>query len=209
MKNHWIRTRDDLFDPQLVRCVWDEELQGKRCFAADSLGELMDAVNSSRDDCLYGIVGRSATCDYPFLAKDGIFMRYAYYDPYYEMKLAYLNGAQIQYRNLEDNKWHSCTGPCWDTDTYEFRVEPEPKYEWRPFKDLSEMFGTLDPEGSEHGIWLSNKTHPNMSLLVHGVDHDDNTVLIGSGWYTMQELFEEYLLNGGPVGIKETKEDEE
>ena len=211
MNNHYIETKDDLFDPQLVRCVWDDALDGMRCFAADHLDDLRELVrsgNESRRLTLQKTEPDEVWTDYPFRTEEGPRLRYAYYDPYYGMKLAYLNGAQIQYinRRLDDDDWQDCSGPCWNTDEYDYRVRPEPEPEWRPFESVREMLDTLDPEGNMHGIWLAIKRYPETELLVTGLDCSDNTVKVEDDWYTMQELFEGYLVNDGPVGIKETKE---
>lgn len=208
MKRHYITTKDDLFDPQLVRCVWDDELEGKQCFVSDFLGELRVAVNNSSDEKLYDLTGESDAANYPFTTGDGHYFRYAYYDPYYGMKLAYLKGARIQYinRHLENDDWHDCTGPCWDTDTYDFRVRPEPKPAWRPFGSVREMLGALDPEGSKRCIWLAMKQYPETELLVTGLDYEDNTVQVEGTWYTMQDLLDRFWVEDGPVGIKEGEE---
>ena len=211
MKRHYIENMDDLFDPQLVRCVWDDALEGMRCFASDSLCGLRESVcsgNESRRLTLKAAEPDEMWTDYPFSTDEGPHLRYAYFDPYYRTKLAYLNGAQIQYinRTLKNDVWHNCDGPCWDVDVYDFRVKPEPESEWRRFESVREMLDTLDPEGSMHGIWLARKKYPERSFLVTGVGYEDATVLVDGSWHSMPELFDEWLVNDGPVGIKEMKE---
>ena len=216
MKNHYIETRDDLYDPQLVRCVWDDELDGRRCFTSDSLDDLMALVRSGNtSDMLVLRASDDGWDNYPFCiedeaaeSKECYHRRYAYYDPYYEMKLAYLDGAQIQCinRRLQDDDWHDGDAPCWDVDMYDFRIKPEPKTAWRPFQSAREMLDMLDPEGSMRGIWLAMKQYPDREYLVTGVDYSDDTVLAHDNWYTMQDLFDRFWVNDGPVGIKEGEE---
>ena len=208
MNNHYITTKDDLFDPQLVRCVWDDGLDGMRCFAADSLCGLMEHVRSgdqSRRLTLRATEPDEVWTDYPFRTEEGPRLRYAYYDPYYGMKLEYLGGAQIQFinRRLKDDDWHDCDAPCWDTDTYDFRVKPEPEPAWRPFRDLNEMIRWCD---SWRGIWLENKDNPEARMLVTGLDFGDGYVEVGRSWYTLENLFDKFTWAGNPVGVKETEE---
>ena len=209
MKGHYITAKDDLFDPQLVRCVWDDELEGKQCFVADYLDGLRDAVNNSEDEKLHDLNNGSAVTNYPFNTDDGYYFRYAYYDPYYEVKLKFLDGAQIQYINkhLENDVWHDCDAPCWDTDIYGFRVKPEPKPAWRPFETVGEMLSKLeDSECGKHCIWLAMKQYPETELLVTGLDYEDNTVQVEGTWYTMQDLLDRFWVEDGPVGVKEGEE---
>lgn len=45
---------------------------------------------------------------------------------------AYKEGKTIQARHRDDEKttWLQATEPCWDWETYDYRVKPEPRIVW-------------------------------------------------------------------------------
>lgn len=117
----------ELYDKKFVYFEWDDKLDDKKGFVAQNIASLKSQVNygteamvtlsSSDDDTCpftYYDVNR-ITCDYPF----------AYYDPYYEFRKAYLEGKQLQFKDGDD--WVDIDGePCFIGD--EYRIKPETMY---------------------------------------------------------------------------------
>ena len=93
-----------LFDKGYVYFMWDEILRGKLCFAADSTDDLVSLVYEKSD--LY-IVYESLYPGYPFRV-NGKKYRFVYFDPQYELKIAYNNGLQLQYRCTHTGEWIDC-----------------------------------------------------------------------------------------------------
>ena len=118
----------ELFDQKYVFILWDKELDGKRGFVAQNIASLRSQVNdnpkamvtlSSSDDdvCPFTyFCDGEITCDYQF----------AYYDPYYEIRRAYNEGKQLQFKTLNGN-WEDVIGvPVFTGD--EYRIKPEVCY---------------------------------------------------------------------------------
>lgn len=118
----------ELFDKRFVYFMWDEELKGKKVFVADSMGDLIFAVendgkcavktnalrysgNNVRPFHAY-VLG--ANCSYPF----------AYYDPNYEAKRAFNEGKKIQVYDTIADDWVDLDEPLWCMSD-KYRVKPE------------------------------------------------------------------------------------
>lgn len=115
----------EIFDKQFVYLEWNDILSGKRVFIGDTLGELRRKLYTGLFDYVEENKG-----DYPFtVSKDDINFAMCYYDPLYDVKLAWKNGKQIQYRyrGEDDDGWDDTNKPCWDNNTFEYRVKPASK----------------------------------------------------------------------------------
>ena len=111
--------KEQLFDKKYVHTIWKDELDGKTCFVADTIDALKHAVNAGHATANTKIYkldknNNSGQCDLaPFLSftvKSSVFYnissiwRFAYYDPNYELKKAFLlEHRQIQ-ACLKDNE---------------------------------------------------------------------------------------------------------
>ena len=84
----------DFFDKNFVNFLWDDELDGKECFVACEIQDLIQAVNinSLEHKC---VIHKSPDLYYPFQTRCDC-TRFAYYDPLYEYKLAWANGKSIK-----------------------------------------------------------------------------------------------------------------
>lgn len=72
-------------------------------------------------------VSKSSNDKYPFRVS-GTDFRFCYYDPYYEIKRAYLEGKQIQYRAVDTGEWCDCFGYPSFFPNSEYRIKPEVYY---------------------------------------------------------------------------------
>ena len=117
----------DLFDKKFVYFAWDEELRGKECFYNDDIASLMQSANENRTD-FKGCLEPSTSTSYPFrpVGQHRISLRFAYYDPNYECKIAYMKGEQIQHREKGKSIWLDGT-PAWD-EKFEYRIKPVTYY---------------------------------------------------------------------------------
>jgi len=121
----------ELYDKKFVYFDWDDKLEGKKGFVAQNIASLKGQVNnipkcmvtlskSDDDVCPFTyFCDGEITCDYVF----------AYYDPYYEFRKAYIEGKQLQFKNHEGD-WEDVDGaPLFTNDEYrvkpEYRIKPE------------------------------------------------------------------------------------
>lgn len=121
------------FKPKYVHCFWNDELEGKKGFFADTIGGLKDTVESNNGDWFGEICKNpnNSQISYPFgfENKSGIknCYQFCYYDPFYEMKVAYEEGKTIQYLSKVTDEWVDCKcRPLWsDDDNFtEYRIKP-------------------------------------------------------------------------------------
>jgi len=117
-----------LFNPKYICYTWDDSLKGKEVWYGDSVSSLEDGVQSMNP--LRGtVVGHTVDDnERPFIVK-GINdlssrWRYVYYDPNYDIKVAYYKRhKQVQYRKA-NGQWENVAVPVWsENDVY--RVKPE------------------------------------------------------------------------------------
>lgn len=117
------------FEDKFVHFRWSEELKGKKVFYAYHICHLERDVisNSSR-----GVVVNDGLQEQPFGVKhdDGRVhaWRFVYYDPNYELKLAYEQGKKIECKRKGDAwgdlDWDYTPSPAW-LDDHEYRIQPE------------------------------------------------------------------------------------
>lgn len=94
-----------LFDEKFVHILWDDNLAGSRGFVANNIQDLIDKVEEKRPDKQFEI-RKSENPNAPFFMSGiGCSYPFAYIDPYYEIKVAYLNGEKIE--------WYNAFKDCW------------------------------------------------------------------------------------------------
>lgn len=118
------------FKKRFVHCFWNDELEGKKGFVADTLEELRIYVQNKDKQSLV-LITASHNEDYAFTSDDvDENYQFCYYDPLYEMKVAYEEGKIIQYRSKITGKWVDCEHrPLWDDNFINYRIKPEEKYQ--------------------------------------------------------------------------------
>lgn len=121
----------ELFDKKFVRFMWDNELEGKVCFVAANIADLIFAVRndgkgaiktnalrySGNDVRPFHAYVLGENCSYPF----------AYYDPNYEAERSFNEGKEIQFKDDVTGEWCLAHNPRWDLNI-EYRVKPEEKW---------------------------------------------------------------------------------
>lgn len=126
----------ELFDKEFVHFLWDDELDGKECFVASEIDDLVRAVNENSGGHKYR-VHKSNDPSWPFQAEsDCEPSAFAYYDPNYECRLAWSNGKNVQFVLTNSGnaiKTYSNNGstpePDWETkEVGYYRLEPETLY---------------------------------------------------------------------------------
>ena len=95
----------ELFDEKYVHVLWNDDLKEAKGFVANNIKELIEKVNEKRPDKQFEI-RESLNQEAPFFMS-GIGCSYplAYVDPYYEIKVAYLDGKTIEWYNVFKNCW--------------------------------------------------------------------------------------------------------
>ncbi|MBR6612930.1 MAG: hypothetical protein IKK93_12025 [Campylobacter sp.] len=101
-----------LFDEKFVHVLWNDDLAGSQGFVANNIQELIEKVEEKRPDKQFEI-RKSENQNAPFFMSGiGCSYPFAYIDPYYEIKVAYLEGKTIE--------WYNTFKDCWcpiDNDT--------------------------------------------------------------------------------------------
>ena len=118
-----------LFDKRFVHFMWDDELKGKVCFAADNMEDLIFAVENDgkcaikTNSLRYN--GNNVKPFHAYVLGANCFYTFAYYDPNYEAKWAYYKeGKKVQVGDYIGN-WADCHGePHW-SDNCKYRIKPE------------------------------------------------------------------------------------
>ena len=118
----------ELFDKRFVHCMWDDELEEKKCFVADDIGALKAFVETNRRNMLLEVA--EGNDNYPFKVDwtdDNLSTKYrfAYYDPNYDAKKAFNEGKKVQAKEIGSLvDWADCDKPIWSED-FLYRVKPE------------------------------------------------------------------------------------
>lgn len=119
----------ELFDKKFVHFMWDDELEGKKCFVGNSVDFLMSAVEHNDKARMPYVTKSSYTPPFAMVGfedtEDGAFT-FAYYDPNYDVKWAYYKeGKKVQTRYPRElNEWDDVDTPLW-RDNIEYRIKPE------------------------------------------------------------------------------------
>ncbi len=83
----------ELFDSRFVHFMWDDSLEGRRCFMANSIDLLVCWVEACNEEHRHAVRRNNGVClgagDYPFTCdveegSCGRYSRFAYYDPRYD-----------------------------------------------------------------------------------------------------------------------------
>ena len=148
----------ELFDKKFVYLEWDDVLEGKEVFIADTLPQLRLLVGENCDSLQEVSKNVDEDSFWTFIAPCGTHYAMVYYDPNYECKVAYAQGKVIQCKSscIPNDKWEDCVcSPEW-ADHCEYRVKPE------EHAVIPEMWTTcIDDEGVVSVIpsreWNKNK----------------------------------------------------
>ena len=121
----------EIYNKKFVYFEWDKELEGKECFVADYIDNLKWNVNNNSDP--EQITYNKNNDSYPFREKDTEReWCFAYYDPDYAAKKAFMEGKTIQARYCLDKceyDWFDIdldrAAGGFNFDDFEFRLKPE------------------------------------------------------------------------------------
>lgn len=164
------------FENRFVHFTWDESLKGKECFVADNIPDLNDNFNDGNRETVIDCFNRV----FPFKINGDCF-RFAYCDPNYDVKVAYEEGKQIQYKAKDTGRWcdwEDSLSKCTFVDNVEYRVKPEEsKLKWTDLSigDIIERIGG-----------------PTRKAMVTEIDksseENDMHVYAGCVWFTDEQL---------------------
>lgn len=200
----------DLFDPKFIRAEYDETLRGKPVFFGDSLDAIRGYVESNTGSSF--VTGFDYDADREFcgfkVSASPYSWEFVYYDPLYEIKLAYKQGKRIQKKQC--GEWENITNPSWSSDI-EYRIAPE----YRPYKDFDEFLADVEerfpstrnrPGGTLPLVWVKPQQNQHAGHLITGYNTDcAGTVFVaGSSIHTCSGMFETFTyMDGTPFGKKE------
>lgn len=118
----------ELFDKKYVYFMWDDELKEKKGFVADHIDTLVSLVNLNSNMCT---ILKTKNESYPFKSDREPtscgFAQLAYYDPNYELKVAYNKGKTIESYYEVLKKWVEEKEPKW-LDNVKYRVKQKDKF---------------------------------------------------------------------------------
>ena len=139
------------FEKKYVHFMWSDELKGKKCFIADSIGQLKSRVEQQDEGYIDTIIGENSQ-DYPFYTKEGDFFALAYYDPNYSLKIAHEQGKKIECKR-KDDAWEDLdyTPATALPEDLKYRIKPE---EDNPVtrRDLARWLAQGNGEYTEKGL---------------------------------------------------------
>lgn len=110
------------FEEKYVRRLWNDELIGKRVFYADSLSKLEKYVESN-DERFFGTIVGTHNTTYSFHIEDKDNYMFCYFDPYWELKIAYEQGCKIL-ALFPSGVWVVVKNPKWNYPPEHYRIKP-------------------------------------------------------------------------------------
>lgn len=119
------------FEKKYVHFMWSDELEGKMVFFADYIPQLKQRVENN-------IVGHYAKvtkgeANLPFRIVDGqASWQFAYYDPYYALKVAREQGKVVQRYWKSEQEWEEHIGDDFTDDISLYRIKPDEPEESKP-----------------------------------------------------------------------------
>ena len=195
----------ELYDKKFVYFDWDDNLDGKQVMVSDDIYKLKRYVNGEEVNTYE--VSNSTDDKYPFRVS-GTAFRFCYYDPYYELRKAYLEGKQIQFKGNIDN-WVDIAGiPLFNASPDEYRIKPESEYV--PFDTVEGLIEAWDnkypqnknrPEGTMPLIWIKNKQKNRVYLITDFLFEKAYNCDVGTEDENLElkELFEDYTFADGSI----------
>lgn len=113
------------FEKRFVYFMWDDELQGKKCFVANSIGLLYEFVEINLKSYRYEIIGEGdGKAPFKINGPDNANMVFCYHDPWYDLKVAHEQGKTIQ-AHVSGNMWVNIAEPLWEDSSTCYRIMPE------------------------------------------------------------------------------------
>ena len=116
---------------------------------------------------------------------------------------AYVNGKQIQFFSILENKWVDTIDPSW-SQFNRYRIKPEPNY--RPFKNAEECWQEMQKHRPFGWIKDKNDGHYSMVTTVDAAAGEDkkHIEISGGNIWTLSETMCDYTFaDGTPFGIEE------
>ena len=116
-----------VFDKKYIHCLWDDMLAGKEVFFADDVVNLHDIVKYNvldyKDVIKFSGYGKEPFKSAKFCNTN---WKFAYYDPLYEVKLAYQEGCPVlsRRRDVRDAPWLPDINPTWQSRDYDYKLGP-------------------------------------------------------------------------------------
>ena len=116
---------------------------------------------------------------------------------------AYVNGKQIQFFSILENKWVDTIDPSW-SQFNRYRIKPELNY--RPFKNAEECWQEMQKHQPFGWIKDKNDGHYSMVTTVDAAAGEDkkHIEISGGNIWTLSETMCDYTFaDGEPFGINE------
>ena len=116
---------------------------------------------------------------------------------------AYVNGKQIQFFSILENKWVDTIDPSW-SQFNRYRIKPEPNY--RPFKNAEECWQEMQKHQPFGWIKDKNDGHYSMVTTVDAAagEGKKHIEISGGNIWTLSETMCDYTFaDGEPFGINE------
>lgn len=117
----------ELYNKKYVYFEWDDKLEGKKGFFANTINELKSKVKSGFELLECHFSNNPMSFDFSNSMSDTAY-QFFYYDPYYEIRKAYLEGKQIQYHSVNEIWIDIEHVPLFNSSPDEYRIKPPKMY---------------------------------------------------------------------------------
>ena len=97
---------------------------------------------------------------------------------------AFDEGKEIEWKFRREKFWKEATNPCWNFNSYDYRIKPQPKFV--PFDEKDDLIGKI----------VRNE-ETNSSYLIIG--QTNGGLLIGNGNCSYGFLFQRYTFLDGSI----------
>lgn len=140
------------FEKKFVHFMWNDELNGKKCFVSDYIDDLVEKVVKNKTESC-----KKVTCSknksFPFQTCANIYV-FAYYDPYYELKVAEEQGKTIQYlvKVTGGERWEDVHEPIWNDMPDNYRIKPDEPNRTVTNRELARWLAMGNGEYTEKGL---------------------------------------------------------
>lgn len=172
----------DIFDKDLVRYIWEDDLDGVECFVADDIDTLKSQVNS-KDSIMYEIEKNPTGIGFKGKVNERTW-NFAYYDPQYDVKRKtadileeiehlrklYTMGYGIQvwedydagedsYEDTHEGHWRDDPRPTWEL-AKKYRLAPGEEEGYLPLSQRRAYKNAIDKLYNRTGVLLVDDRDP-------------------------------------------------
>jgi hypothetical protein len=197
----------ELYDKKYVYFEWDDKLEGKKGFFANTINELKTKVENGFELLECHFSNNHAGFHFSNSISNSAY-QFFYYDPYYEIRRAYNEGKQIQFKDWNDDWVDVADEPLLKNG--EYRIKPN-EIKYVPFDTVQELIDCWDnkypqnksrPKGTMPLIWIKEKEKDIRTFITeYYFERDCHEADVGTSrdYISLKSLFYDYTFLDGTV----------